>query len=247
MTAYYRIVRTLGWPLGKLIFHFKGHRRENIPEKGGLILCCNHTSYLDIAFLVLTCKRQIFFMAKEELFHNPFMGWFYGHMGGFPIKRGAGDNAAMEKAEEIVRRGDILGIFPEGTRTKEPDGRPMRAKSGVAVIAAATGADVLPAAINYHGPVKPFRRIDVTYGEMIPNETLHVEPDSRKDLKRATGEIMGRITGMWEEMGGPSAEQKAAAQAAKEAAQAAKAAAAEKAAKKAEQAPPQAAGQEGGE
>ena len=92
--------------------------------------------------------------------------------------------------------------------------------------AEATGADVLPAAINYHGPVKPFRRIDVTYGEMIPNETLHVEPDSRKDLKRATGEIMGRITGMWEEMGGPSAEQKA---------------------KKAEQAPPQAAGQEGGE
>lgn len=210
MTAYYRTVRTLGWPLTKLIFWFKSHRRENIPEKGGFILCCNHTSYLDIAFLVLTCKRPIYFMAKEELFANPFMGWFYRHMGGFPIKRGGGDTAAMEKAEEIVRRGDILGIFPEGTRTKDPEGRPMRAKSGVAVIAAATGADVLPAAINYHGKVKPFRRIDVTYGDMIPNADLHIEGNARADLKRATNTIMGAVTALWEGMGGPGPEQAAA-------------------------------------
>ncbi len=203
MSAYYRIVRALGRPLARMIFWYKGHRRENVPEEGGLILCCNHTSYLDIAFLVLTCKRPIFFMAKEELFHNPIMGWFYRNMGGFPIKRGAGDTAAMEKAEEIVRRGDILGIFPEGTRTKEPDGRPMRAKSGVAVIAAATGADVVPAAVNYHGKVGPFKRIDITYGEKIPNAALQVDPTSRQDLKRVTGEIMSRITALWEEMGGP--------------------------------------------
>ena len=210
MTAYYRTVRTVGWPLTKLIFWFRSHRRENIPKEGGFILCCNHTSYLDIAFLVLTCKRPIYFMAKEELFANPFMGWFYRHMGGFPIKRGGGDTAAMQKAEEIVRRGDILGIFPEGTRTKDPQGRPMRAKSGVAVIAAATGADVLPAAINYHGRVKPFRRIDVTYGDMISNKQLHIEENSRADLKRATNTIMGAVTALWEGMGGPGPEQAAA-------------------------------------
>ena len=164
MTAYYRTVRTVGWPLTKLIFWFKSHRRENIPKEGGFILCCNHTSYLDIAFLVLTCKRPIYFMAKEELFANPFMGWFYRHMGGFPIKRGGGDTAAMEKAEEIVRRGDILCIFPEGTRTEEEG--TADAKTGAVRMAAKLKVPIIPVYISRNK--KFFRKAKLIVGAPLP-------------------------------------------------------------------------------
>lgn len=198
MKPFYRIVKTVAWPIARLIFWFKPIDKNNIPKEGGLILCCNHTSYLDIAFLVLTCKRPIRFMAKEELFKGRFMAWFYRNMGGFPIKRGAGDTAAIDTAKEIVSSGGILGVFPEGTRTREPDGRPGRGKSGAVLIAAATGADVVPVGINYGGKVGPFRRISVRYGEPIKNSEIALSEESRGELRRVTTMIMGRITALWE-------------------------------------------------
>lgn len=202
MTFYYRFVKTLGTPLGKLLIRYKGIGTENIPKDGGFILCCNHTSMIDIGILVLTCPRPIRFMAKEELFKNPILAWFFRHMGGFPIARGKGDSKAMELAESIVRDGGILGIFPEGTRTKEPDGHPGRGKAGAAVIASATGADVLPACIHYDGydgKVHFFRKSRAYYGDIIPNEKIKINGDDRQDIRRASETIMNTITSMWEE------------------------------------------------
>ena len=91
-------------------------------------------------------KRHVFFMAKEEIFRNRLSSWFFGkQLGAFPVKRGAGDTAALDTARAIVGDGRLLGIFPEGTRSR--DGQLGRAKSGAALIAAQTGASILPAAI----------------------------------------------------------------------------------------------------
>lgn len=201
MTAYYRIVKTVAWPLCKVLLRFRATGKENIPKEGGLILCCNHTSIIDIAILVLTCDRPIYFMAKEELFKNPLLGWFFRHMGGFPVARGAGDDSAMVKSREIVKRGDILGIFPEGTRTKDTVGHPGRGKSGAAVIASETGADVLPCAIHYSGydgKIHLFRRSYVRYGEIIGADELKISGADRTEIRRASARIMDTITEMWE-------------------------------------------------
>lgn len=88
-------------------------------------------------------KRHVYFMAKEEIFKNRLATWFFAkQLGAFPVKRGAGDTGALDTARRIVEEGKLLGIFPEGTRSK--DGRLGRAKSGAALIAAQTGASVLP-------------------------------------------------------------------------------------------------------
>ena len=205
MTLYYRFVKTIAWLPVRLIMRFHSEGRENIPKSGGLVLCCNHTSIIDIAILVVTCPRAIHFMAKEELFKNPILGWFFRHMGGFPVSRGSGDNSAIEKAMQIVQCGDILGIFPEGTRTKERDGHPGRAKSGAAMVASSTGVPVLPCAIHYDkfdGKIHFFRRSYVRYGEIINSAELNIEDNDRRQIRAASERIMGTITAMWEEESG---------------------------------------------
>lgn len=204
MSVIYRIVKFIAPPIGKLLIRYKGYGKENIPKQGGIILCCNHTSMVDIAALILSCPRPICFMAKEELFRNPLLGWFFRKMGAFPIARGKGDTDAIEKAESIVRSGGILGIFPEGTRTKDPDGHPGKGKAGAAMIAAATGADVLPTCIIYDGykdKFRWFRPSRVYYGKVIKNEELQIKDNDRRQIRAAIEKIMGTISQMWEEKG----------------------------------------------
>lgn len=203
MTFFYRFVKTVATPLVKLMIRYKRVGVEHIPKQGGLILCCNHTSMIDIAALVITCPRMIRFMAKEELFRNPLLGWFFRHMGGFPIARGKGDTEAMKRAEEIVREGGILGIFPEGTRTKDATGHPAKGKAGAAMIASATGADVLPACIRYagfDGKVHLLHTTHVHFGSVIPNDQLRIEENDRAQIRKASETIMGTITQMWEDI-----------------------------------------------
>lgn len=81
---------------------------------------------------------------------------------------------------------------------KDKDGVPQRAKAGVAVIAKATGADILPVAIHSNGPIKPFKRVTVSYGKLIPNETLHMEEGTTHEIKYAANFVMNQITELWE-------------------------------------------------
>ena len=103
---------------------------------------------------------------------------------------------AFEKAIEIVNDGGILGIFPEGTRSK--DNKPKRAKAGTAFIANATGATVVPMAIVVKEKVKPFCKVRLIVGKPIPHEEIHFEGHDRQGLKLATNKIMDEITALWE-------------------------------------------------
>ena len=141
-----RILIAVLRPILWLIFPYKVRGRENIPAKKEgqrLMICANHLSLMDPVFLFLTMPQHIYFMAKEESFRPAIGRFFFGKvMGAFPIKRGEADRSALDTAMQIVDDGRVLGIFPEGTRSKT--GEIGRFKSGAALIAAQTGASVLP-------------------------------------------------------------------------------------------------------
>lgn len=173
--------------------------QENIPETGGFIIACNHQSGQDPIVIGRGCKRTIHFMSKEELFEKDALARFLKHMNAFPIVRGAGDMTAIKYAEEIIKKGWILGIFPEGTRSK--DFKPARGKSGVALIAKETKADVLPVSIYTSDEYKRGTKLTVRFGKIIKNEELGFSEGaySAKELRAASKRIMGDITALWEE------------------------------------------------
>lgn len=117
-------------PLYWLLFPYKVVGREHVPKEsdGPVILCCNHQSYLDPVYLLMSQKRHIYFMAKAELMKGRLGHWFFANvMGVFPVKRGTGDTGAIDTAVQLVKEGKMMGIFPEGTRSR--DGKLGRGKS----------------------------------------------------------------------------------------------------------------------
>ena len=161
-----------------LLWHFwfrlEINGRENEPQSGGYILASNHCSAIDP---MIVCqgirKHHIHFMAKAELFEIPVLKHVIRWLKAFPVSRGTGDTTAIETAMQVIRDGEVLGLFPEGTRSK--DGNLLRFKSGLALIAQQTGAPVLPVTITYCDPDKRFRsRVVVNYGTLISCEELGI-------------------------------------------------------------------------
>src|ERR671937_2278204 len=115
----YWVAGALSWPLVALPFRLRSRGRENLPD-GGFVLAANHTSNFDPwpLGLPLFPRRQLRFMAKSELF-NPLLGPILKAGGAFPVRRGEGDFEAIQRAVELVREGQVVVMFPEGTRRKK--------------------------------------------------------------------------------------------------------------------------------
>ena len=141
---------------------------ENIPQAGGCIIASNHESLTDPFILGIATTREIHFMAKSELFANRAMAATFRSLGAFPVERGGGDRAAIGEAAELLRRGEVLGIFPQGTHKQHLERRWHR---GAARLALVTGAPIVP--VHLTGTRgKPLRtRVRIAVGEPI-----HVEP-----------------------------------------------------------------------
>lgn len=188
---FYNIAKGIVWFIANVIFKIKLVGLENVPEEKGYIIASNHRSLPDPIFLVGGLKNQVCFMAKNELFWFPF-SLVLRALGTFPVKRGEGDHGAIEQANKIITENKILGIFPEGTRSKT--GVPLRPKSGVAVIAKQTKADILPVGIHFDGKLHLGSEVTVTYGKMIKFEELELCEDSAPSaIKKASRIIMDRI------------------------------------------------------
>ena len=198
----YNFIKTIFRPLVKFVFKMQFKGLENIPSEGTrYIVAINHTCALDPVFAA--CPKQlppIHFMAKVELFKNPIVGWFMTHMYGFPVKRGKGDNSAIEYGEKIINEGHVMAICPEGKRIKDKNGVPQRAKSGVAVIAKATNASVLPVAICCDGPIKAGKHVTISYGKLITPEDMRFDKENfgPHDIRNAANLVMDNITALWE-------------------------------------------------
>jgi 1-acyl-sn-glycerol-3-phosphate acyltransferase len=120
--------------------------RENVPRRGGVILAPNHTSYLDPPVAAVAIHRQVFFMAKAELFEVPLLSSIIRVLGAFPVRLGVADRAALRRAEQLLRAGYPVMVFPEGRRSL--DGRLLPAEPGIAMLALRTGAPVMPVAVD---------------------------------------------------------------------------------------------------
>ncbi|MGN0675871.1 MAG: lysophospholipid acyltransferase family protein [Oscillospiraceae bacterium] len=186
-------VRYTVWGIYKLFYNFHIEGTENIPQDRPLVMASNHRSYADPVILTMPMKRKVTYMAKEELFKNKLFGWFITKLGAFPVKRGSGDMQVIDDAVSILNSGRHLVIFPEGTRSK--DGKVGKGKTGVALIAAKSGADVLPCGIIFEGEKLHFRsKLTLRFGKVIPANEIAVEDASPKALKAVKQRIMGAIT-----------------------------------------------------
>ena len=171
--------------------HIEG--RENIPKGRAFVYASNHRSYVDPVLVSISGRGRFSFMAKSELFEKPLFAWLIRSLGAFPVERGKGDTGAIDRAVENVRHGTNLLIFPEGTRSK--DGRVGRGKTGVALIAARAGADVVPVGISFVGKLHFRSRIVVRIGTPIPAATLAVEDGlgDRELLRKLKSDVVPPI------------------------------------------------------
>lgn len=194
-----RLVRVLTRIILNILYRVKVENRENIPVKGAAILCSNHNSGMDMFLIGMSIKRFIRWMAKEELFRNRLTGALFRWFGAFPVKRGKGDLGSIKTALALLEQGEIIGIFPEGTRvkTKENEKRTeTRMKSGVALLASKAGVPILPVAVS--GKQKLFSRVTVRFGEAF---TLDADPDVKygsEELADMTRKIMSRVYALME-------------------------------------------------
>ncbi|MDX2042331.1 MAG: lysophospholipid acyltransferase family protein [Acidobacteriota bacterium] len=142
-----RLLKSIGWPLFRVLFAVEYHGVENVPERGAVIIAGNHPSYLDPVLVLLPVKRRIRFMAWDALFKVPVLGQLIRAFGSFPvdIRKGKGESAFRE-AVKVLDSGDALGIFPEGQRSEQ--GPMGELRTGVARLAIETGAAIVPVTIG---------------------------------------------------------------------------------------------------
>ena len=197
MSGFYKVIRIIIIPIFKWLLPVKVIGAENMPKEGGFILCSNHTSVSDPIFMIANFKRQINFMAKAELFKNGIFRFVLSRMGAFAVERGKGDMSAIHHAEELIKEGKILGIFPEGTRYVT--GAPRKAKSGIAYISMDTKSDILPVSVYREGKYSIFKKTTIRVGELIKYEDLiDSELTDRANMRKIVDRVTGSITELWE-------------------------------------------------
>jgi 1-acyl-sn-glycerol-3-phosphate acyltransferase len=190
----WRLIRVVVRIIVAIIFDVHTVGRQNVPETGQLIIASNHLSWADVPLIPAFLKRRVVYMAKEETFQGKG-GWFVRFFGAFPVRRGEADRQSLRTAEEQLKAGRVLSIFPEGTRSKIHT--LGQAHAGMGMIALRTGAPVLPVAI--YGSEKSFKkfrpRITIIFGEPMIL-TPKGKKITREDIDQSTEQVMLRISSM---------------------------------------------------
>jgi 1-acyl-sn-glycerol-3-phosphate acyltransferase len=181
----YAVVRAVLTPLMRGWFRMHISGRENVPSEGAAIVAPNHKSFWDSFFIGIATSRHLRFMGKVELFEGR-AGRLLVRLGAFPVRRGQADAEALDTARAVLAAGDLLAIFPEGTRVREPVelGTPRR---GAGRLALETGAPLIPTAIAgtenlWAGPVPKPKRVQVTFAAPIPVAEIAADQEEAAKL-----------------------------------------------------------------
>ncbi|SDC39691.1 1-acyl-sn-glycerol-3-phosphate acyltransferase [Paenibacillus sp. UNCCL117] len=184
----YRFLRGIFRLMFSLMFRVRAEGQEHIPATGGVVLCANHTSNWDPPMLGSPLERKVHYMAKAELFALPVLKQVLPRIGAFPVKRGGVSKDSIRLSLQLLRSGEIIGVFPEGTRSNAGG----MGKKGAASLAIKSGAAVIPAAII--GNYSLFRPMKIVYGP--PIDLSEFADAGSEGLEQATDKIMSTIRQM---------------------------------------------------
>jgi 1-acyl-sn-glycerol-3-phosphate acyltransferase len=190
------------WPAGRLVLggaaamasRLRTYGAERVPKQGGVVLAFNHFSWIDIPCMAYATPRSFYFLAKVEAHRVPGLGEFIRAFGTISVRRGESDREAVRRMREVVRDGNALGVFVEGTRQRS--GVPGQAQPGAAMVAMQENAPVVCAAI--HGTqswkVGNFHPVSVAWGEPMRLDHL---PRNGKGYRAGSEEIEAELQRLW--------------------------------------------------
>ncbi len=187
----YKILRPIAWFLMKVLFFHKTVGTDRVVLDGGCIFASNHMSLLDPVFLGLGVKgRTVHYMAKAEIFKGKLASWFFRSMGAFPVKRGSKDISAIKNGIDMIEKGHIVGIFPQGKRVK---GETLsKYKTGFALLAIRSGCPIVPVYVKTKNQrLRLFRRVTVIFGEPVTVEQLGYTDGATENLHQMAQRLMG--------------------------------------------------------
>lgn len=189
------------WLLLRVRFDLRVTGQQHVPRTGPCVLAINHTSHLDPPVVGVACPRRVVFMAKTELFKG-LLGAYLRAIHVMPLQRGESDFGALRLAIHLLREGEVLGLFPEGTR--QLSGQLGQAKRGVGVLAIAAEVPIVPVLVQGTFDVLPPRakglqrgKIRVAFGAPIPYTSV-LETSSRASTRKEAAADLGRqVTQRW--------------------------------------------------
>ena len=193
------LVKAVGGPAFRWQSHLDVSGAEHVPRTGPAIIAANHRSMLDVPLLVMACPRPITFMAKRELFGDPFRRWAFHTMGGFPVRREIADIRAIDVALAVLERGQMLGMYPEGTRSRT--GKMLPFLKGAAWLALRTAALILPCGITGTGRETERnggggwrKHVRISFGPPLRVEREDDPETRREKAEDLTGELLDAVT-----------------------------------------------------
>jgi 1-acyl-sn-glycerol-3-phosphate acyltransferase len=193
--AVWRVGRVTLQPLVQVFGRLRVYGKERVPMEGGVVIACNHFSWLDPGALGAACPRTIYYMAKIEAHRAPGLGALIRAFGCFPVRRGESDREAVRTMRQVVREGKALGLFVEGTRQRA--GVPGVVQPGAAMVALQEDVPILPVAVHGSQTWKPgnFHPVSLAWGR--PMMFTGVAKGGR-GYREASELVQAEIRRLWE-------------------------------------------------
>ncbi|MBQ3409230.1 MAG: 1-acyl-sn-glycerol-3-phosphate acyltransferase [Clostridia bacterium] len=171
------------------IYRIKVIGKNKVPKYGAYIICANHINMLDALAVVCTNRRKVRFICKKEMFSKRILGWVLKTADTIPLDREKNDIESMKRTIKGLNNGDLLGIFPEGTRKGME--KNVKVKNGAAFFALKSRVKVIPLGIQ--GSFKPFTKVKLVYGEPLDFSEYYGKEKEKETLDKVTDIIMDNI------------------------------------------------------
>lgn len=187
--SYIFLKKIINFIVYKLVYRVKVINKDRIPKEGAYIICANHINMLDALSVVCTSKRKIRFICKHSMFKVKFLGYALKLADTIPVDREKNDIESMKRTIKALKNGDVLGIFPEGTRKGME--KNVKAKNGAAFFSLKCKVNVIPLGIQ--GTFKPFTKVKLIYGEPLDFSEYYGKEKDKEALEKVTNIIMDNI------------------------------------------------------